>query len=211
MIPPWSYSLLSDFANCPRKAYHKFIVKDLPREEKSEAQQWGIDIHRALEDRINSGTRSKLAEPYEHFVLPFETAAKAELKLGMSETSGPAPFFPKPWGRGVVDVFIDHGPSVVLLDWKTGKLREDPKELFCHAMLVKANFPKVEKITGAFVWLKDNKLGTVYDLSNTSRAEAGTRAAMKTMQTYHDSDYWPTTPNPLCGWCPVKTCEHNRS
>lgn len=215
-VPPWSHSLLSDFANCPEKACRKYVVRDLPKEDMTPERQWGIDVHKALEDRLNSGAHTELSRPYEHFVTSLvgptlDNRPSAERKLGVTSGGGPASFFGDPWGRGVIDVLKVDGPNALILDWKTGKVREDPAELFTHAILVKAHFPEVKKITGAYVWLKENKLGKPYDLSNTERAWNAAVASMRTLKGYLETGYFPKTPNALCGWCPVKDCEHNRS
>jgi len=49
---PWSFSFLNDFTNCPRKAWHKYIARDLPKED-SPALAEGIKVHSALERYIN--------------------------------------------------------------------------------------------------------------------------------------------------------------
>lgn len=208
----WSYSLLADFANCPHKAYRRYIAKDLPREEKSEAQLEGTRAHAAMDYAIKKSVTVELPEELRAITRTMiQAGATSEHKLGMTEDCTPARFFGDPWGRGVVDVLILKPPVAVLFDWKTGKVREDPRELACHALLVKANFPEVEKITGAYVWLKENRLGASYDLSNTDRVYHGTRATMSEMSECQASGVWEKKPNPLCGWCPVKDCEHNRS
>jgi hypothetical protein len=212
-LPPLNYTMLSDFWNCPRKCYHARIAKDLPSEEKSEAQLKGIAVHGAFEHFINAGIPSPLVEPHRAMVEPLLAhKPKAELKLGMTEALTPAKFFGQPFMRGVLDVFIMPDPRVVLLvDWKTGKVREDKRELECQAILVKANYPSVEKITGIYGWLVENRLGVAYDLSNVERPLAAIHATKAEMQRCADGEHWPENPNPLCGWCPVKQCKFNRS
>jgi hypothetical protein len=211
-VIPWSFSLLSDFANCRWKVFRKYVSKDLPKEPQSPELAEGIRMHSLLERAIKSRTLVELAAPLHPVVQPMtQNGATAEHMLGMTEDRQPAKFFGSPWGRGKIDVLILKPPVAVIFDWKTGKVREDPRELACHALLIKANFPAVEKITGAYVWLKENRLGTPYDLSNTDRVYHGTRATVAEMEECQASGVWEKKPNPLCGWCPVKDCEHNRS
>ncbi|MEY2875362.1 MAG: hypothetical protein RLZZ373_2733, partial [Pseudomonadota bacterium] len=40
---------------------------------------------------------------------------------------------------------------------------------------------------------------------------SGTNRLLGVAMDALESGVWPKTPNPLCGWCPVKDCEHNRS
>lgn len=99
----------------------------------------------------------------------------------------------------------------MLFDWKTGKVREDPRELSCQALLLKAHHPEVTLIKGAYVWLKENRVGQMYDLSNTDRVFNANKAATGQQQECLETEHWPKEPNALCGWCPVKDCEFNRS
>jgi hypothetical protein len=217
MLPPWTYTLLNDFNNCPRKAYHKYIAKDLPREEKSAAQLHGILMHKGFERAINEvdaiGPEIDAVQPFRHMWGPLKRAgARAEFKMGIAPDGTSASFWSNPWGRGVADVLVMPDPRVALLvDWKTGKVREDKVELECQAVLAKANYPQLEKITGCYGWLQENRLGKVYDLSDTAWAARSIAARVHEMQECADHESWPEAPNALCGWCPVKQCKHNRS
>jgi hypothetical protein len=111
----------------------------------------------------------------------------------------------------VLDVLIMKPPVAVLFDWKTGKVREDPRELMAQSYLLQRNQPGVTKVYGAYVWLVENRLGEMHDLTNTDRWLNGTKATLAKEQEALGSGVWPKSPNPLCGWCPVKDCEHNRS
>ena len=34
---------------------------------------------------------------------------------------------------------------------------------------------------------------------------------LKRLESSYDNDKWEPNPTPLCKWCPVKTCEFNKS
>lgn len=211
-LPPFSHTMLSDLGNCMWKGYRKYIAKDLPKEEKSPAQQLGIQVHECFEKAINEKDPSLVPQQYQHWVTPLTAMnAKAEVKLGVNEDGSAAEFFGEPWGRGVADVLIVQGTTAFLLDWKTGKKREDSRELMAQSYLVKCNYPAINKVSGSYVWLQENKMGQNYDLTNTDRWLNGTRSLLNKAQEALDSGVWKKSPNPLCGWCPVKDCEHNRS
>jgi PD-(D/E)XK nuclease superfamily len=216
-----SYSFLDAEANCPRKAYHKFIARDLPREEQSDAQKAGIAVHTAFERRINEGTPlptsfkkyDAIGDMFDRYKKEFDGhgLVQAELKLAMTADHKPVDFWSKlAYLRGALDVaviFPDY-KSAYVWDWKTGKVREDPWELQIQGLLLKALHPKLEMITGSYVWLKDGKLGEPHDLSDTDRTAASVRAQLGEVQRRAE---WPARPNPLCGWCPVpkSKCEHS--
>ena len=35
-------------------------------------------------------------------------------------------------------------------------------------------------------------------------------ADLERLRLAHESDVWPENPTPLCGWCPVKTCQFHK-
>ena len=206
---PWSYTFLDNFANCPHKAYRRYIAKDLPKEPATDAMRAGIEAHKELELSINK--RLPVRREWEPLIAPLRNIAKAEVKFGMTEDRQPIGFFDDPWGRGVCDVLIIKDNDALLVDWKTGKVREDPRELQVQAMLLKTNYPQVQHIKGCYVWLAEAKFGTMYDLEKgVDRCYHATKAAVEEAKEYEDDFEWPKKPNPLCGWCPVSDCEHNR-
>jgi hypothetical protein len=208
-VIPWSFTFLNDLANCPHKAYRKFIRRDLPRETSPELEE-GIRVHRWFEDYING--KADLPLQYKPFAAPIlSREARAEVKLGMTVDMQAADFFRgDPWGRGKADVLIVDPPSVFIVDWKTGKVREDDRELRQLALLVRANYPEVHRISGCYVWLREGRMGVVYDLTDVNRTYHGTVASMDEAQGYEDKGNWPKKPNPLCSYCPVKDCENWR-
>lgn len=209
-LSPWSFTNLGDFANCRHKFFRKHVAKDLPKEAKSPEQLAGIEAHAMFEKWINQNAWGD--DKFYSLVKPIlAMGATAERKYGMALDGKACGFFMDPWGRGVVDVEILRGDTAVLFDWKTGKVREDDRELKCQALLLKANNPHIKKVTGAYIWLRENRMGAVYDLSNTDRAMRANITATEQMQDCLEKDRWAKSPNPLCGCCPVKDCEHNRS
>jgi CRISPR/Cas system-associated exonuclease Cas4 (RecB family) len=208
-----SYSFIRDYLNCPRKAHHVFVLKDIPFTE-TEQMKWGNIVHKNLEDAINqnkpfSEETVKYA-PYVQSLKAIKGSLEAEVKLGATVRGDPAGFFDKRSVayRGKVDVLIGGDKEALLVDWKTGKLREDPLELEIQAFLVKANYPHLQKITGFYVWLAEGKIGKKYDLS-------GWLTMYKYLTNLREKiindKEWRPTPNPLCNYCQVMTCEFRKS
>jgi hypothetical protein len=207
----YSYSFLNDFRNCPHKAFRKYVKRDLPKEE-SEALAEGIRVHYELEQFINSGVKPEVGE-FGRFVAEKlrERGAEAEKKLGMSKQRVAAGFWDAGvWLRGKIDSLIVEGDTALITDWKTGKKREDPFELKVQALLVQTSYP-VTYIYGSYVWLKDEDVGQVYDLSGVTGAHSEVCAITHKAEKCGEAGEWPKNPNPLCGWCPVKDCEYNRT
>lgn len=223
-LPPWSFTMLETFETCPFKAYNKYVLK--LKEPETEAMRQGNLLDKAIEARILRDTPMppNFAQ-YEHWaasVVNMATAGKpyAQLKLGIDRQFKAVPFFDaNVWGRGALDIFIPAMPKGVIIDWKTGK-NSDGKpwsngglQLKIFALLLFKTFPRLEEVTAFNIWLKDNKVGTVYKWSRSDEAALWREVLVKVMavEKAFAENKWPLTPGPLCGYCPVKTCQFNRS
>lgn len=212
-----SYTFISDFNNCPHKAQHKYVLKDLPKTPPSPEQTLGVDVHKAFERRL------KLREPFEARFSAYEPfAAAVENSVGEKLVEEPIAitsdgascnqFDKNVFLRGKGDAIIINGNAAAILDWKTGKEREDPFELEVFALMIKCRYRGVDTISGRYVWLKSMSVGRAHDLSNVARTYNEIKLVSKKAEALlHSGKPWPKEPNPLCGWCPVLTCEHNQT
>jgi hypothetical protein len=212
-LPVASYTFLRDWKNCPYKAFRKSIKKDLPKFVHTKETKWGDEVHMAFEVRIKHGTAWPTGmEKFEAIAAPLvQAGAIAEKMLGITETGTVCDFFdPIVWLRGKIDTTVIRGDSAFIADWKSGKRREDRDELDVHAVLLKAWQPTIQKVTASFVWLQENQIGRTYDVSDTEKIMAEIRSTMNTVRNCLEIEDFPKRPNPLCGWCDVMDCEHNR-
>ncbi len=211
-LPPWSATNLRDAENCLRLYQHKHVLKDVPFEE-TEALKWGNRTHKAMEDRLKTGT--PLADDfkaYEQFIPEKSGRLRGliEWKAGMRADGTACDFFATDvWGRGKVDfALVEHElHTACIIDWKTGKPREDPDELEIFAVLLKAKYPAIEKIVGWYVWLKEMRLGKVHDLSDTNGKFADIKLRLEKIAHAATMDEWTPKQSGLCPYCAVKTCE----
>jgi hypothetical protein len=99
----------------------------------------------------------------------------------------------------------------MIIDHKTGKKREDKGELELHAVLLKAKYPHLTTIKGWYNWLQLMQMGAVYDLSDTQRVlgELRLKRAEIARAFSFGTEAFPPRQNPLCPWCPVKTCNYH--
>jgi hypothetical protein len=207
-----SYSFLSTWDTCRHRAYRQYIARDLPKGQvETPEQRWGNEVHSAMEARINKGTSLPESIPYEHLVEPLVAhGAVAEKKLGVTREGAPCDFFADGvYLRGKLDAPIISGEHALLIDWKTGSSKyESPFELEIGAVLLQSAYPHVRKITGRYAWLREGRLGREHDISNTLQTW---NLVCSKMSEVEEEREFPKMPGPLCGWCPVKDCEHNRS
>ena len=214
-LPVASHTFHKSWEQCPRKAWHSYIAKDVEREQ-STAMAWGIRVHEVLEQHIKTG--EPLPEGFRHYAHLYQFppqgySIQAELKLGIKQDGRACHFFdPDVYCRGVIDVVLlkDNRPDMaMLIDHKTGKVREDPGELELHAVLLNAYYPLLRHIKGWYNWLAVDRMGQVHDLSETRKnLQRLQRTHARIEQAFTlGAEAFPPRQGPLCGWCPVKQCE----
>jgi hypothetical protein len=216
----WSYSSIKTFDQCPKKYYHLKVAKDVKDTAGPEAD-YGTQAHEAAEHYIKHGTpipgKFKIMRPVVETLAQFPGEKHTELKLGVRKTDTgyePCGFFDKDvWWRGIVDLLITNGKTAHMVDYKTGKNAKyaDMKQLDLMAGAVFVHYPEIQKV----------KSGLAYVVSNEFPKKTHTREHMDTylsvfdnqlnqLEDAMDSGMWNAKTSPLCGWCPVTSCEHYR-
>ncbi len=214
--PAWSHTSLTQFELCPKQYHHTKVLKDV-KQDFGEAAQWGQRVHKLLEERIRDSKPLpeylSHCEPVVQTILKREGQILVEEKVALDRNLQPVTFFAKDaWCRGVVDVGVVNEKNAVLFDWKTGKRKPDNDQMRLFAAFSFAKYPWVQRITTAFVWLKENKIDKeVFTRKQDVPAiwaEVMPRVAR--VDAAYSKDSWPAKPNGLCkAYCPVKSCEHN--
>jgi len=224
----YSYTNLNCYENvCPYQFYERYIKKSTPFVE-TEAMRYGTKVHEALEHRI---AHKKPLHPdfaqWEPFAAPFDgfhddtrdktvprQALSTELKLGITVKGECCDFFDNAnvWLRGKLDVVVLNGFNRAYInDWKTGNSNyEDRFELDVGALMLHAANPHLTTIKGTYTWLKENRLGEMYDLSDTRHAWTKVTGIVKRIERDRQTGQFEKRPGPLCGFCDVKHCEHNK-
>jgi len=222
MIPAWSYSSIKTFDQCPKKYHHLRILKDY-KDEDSTATIYGKELHKAAEDYIKEGTP---IPPKFSFIAPtlealnrIEGTKHCEIKLGIAKRDGkfaPCDFFAKDvWWRGIADLLIinEEKQTAYLVDYKTSKNAKyaDTKQLDLLAGAIFTHYPKVMEIKSALLFVVSNEIVKkkhefMMRLSYLNSMEpelTRLEAAIKT-------NVWNPVSSPLCKFCPVSSCAHNR-
>jgi hypothetical protein len=104
---------------------------------------------------------------------------------------------------------VVNGERARLIDYKTGKMREDPFELKVQAVLLHARHPQLKEIKGQYIWLKDGKLGKPHDLSDTTATWNEIGRLVRLIERDMAAGAWEKREGPLCNWCEVRDCENN--
>ena len=179
--------------------------------------RWGNEVHKALEDAV-SGV-APLSMRFMHYSelvqqLKAQPGQKTtEQKFGLTQTLAPTTFSaPDVWVRGVVDLMVNNGDKLAVLDYKTGAVKNDGAQLKLFAAAGFALNPHVQTVRTGYLWLAHDKLSR-QDFKREDAAGIWNEflPRVNRMQEAQAQDKWPARPSGLCrAWCPVgkKHCDH---
>jgi hypothetical protein len=211
----WSYSKLKNFETCPKRHFHIDVERTV-KEADSEQLKWGNAVHSAAAKHLGSGvslpTGFDVLRPYCERLVTTPGNILVEQKLALNRDFGATTYFaPDVWFRAVGDVIKIQGSVALTLDWKTGKIVEDSVQLALTAACIFAQYPEVQKIRSAFIWLKESAETEEdfvrADMPNLWRALWPRIEALERAYTLTE---YPAKPGFLCRkWCPIKRCPHN--
>ena len=205
-----SYSRLSTFESCPRKFEHLYVNKDVV-DAGSEATIYGTRVHEALELYGRDGTpltpETEKYAPMLDLILSQPGQKHFEYQMALLEDKTPCDWFDKNvWLRGIADVLIVDGKTATVVDWKTGKVKDNPTQLKLFACMVMEHFPEVEVVKSAFVWLQHHEVTqSKFERYWLPQMWGGLTPRMDAVQVANDMGVFPTRPSFLCPWCPAKT------
>ena len=216
----WSYSSIKTFDQCPKKYYHLKIAKDV-KDSGSEATLYGQALHSAAEDYVK-GTADLPAKF--GFIRDTLDALKdiegeklCELRLGVKrdgDTFEPCKFLAKDvWWRGIADLVIINGDMAYSIDYKTSKNSKyaDTKQLDLVAAALFTHYPQVKKIKSALAFVVSNDLIHKVHTADMRDSYFETFSdELERLECAQDNNVWNANSSPLCGWCPVTSCEHHR-
>lgn len=211
-LPTYSYSFLNCFDICPKQAYHRYVQRDI-KFVATEAITWGNVVHDALDARLKGKPLPPECAKYEPYAVALEPLKPVtESKVAIKRDGSPVSYYDEAvWFRGKADVVAIRGDMALFFDWKTGNSNyEDPYELELHAMAFQAAHPHIRKITARYVWLKDNRVGKPYDVSNVGETLECLQEKADEIEMCFKRGEWITKQGPLCGYCPVLSCTFNR-
>tara|TARA_R100001244_G_scaffold97973_1_gene73235 strand:+ start:126 stop:815 length:690 start_codon:yes stop_codon:yes gene_type:complete len=224
----WSYSSISTFKQCPKKYYHLRVLKDV-KDDTSAALVYGRDAHKAAEHYVKDGTPLPQVFSFMQGTLDAFNAIEGdkhcEIRFGVKRsfsTARPAPdldyepckfFADDVWWRGIADLLIINGTRGYLVDYKTGKNARyaDTKQLDLLAAATFTHFPEIETLKSALVYVVSNDF-----IKKEHKAElrdsyfATFDPELERLAGAEESGVWNAISGPLCRFCPVLTCEHNR-
>lgn len=215
----WSYSKLKNFEVCPKRHFHYDVAKDIKEPESDELKD-GNFVHKVLADRIAKGTplpeQVKGLEPWALKILSDPPGVQSQIlveqQLAIQRDFSPCAWFGGKlvWFRGIGDVIKIIGRTALIIDWKTGKIKEDQTQLMSMAQCVFSHHPNVMAVRSEFVWLKEDAT-TRMDFKRADMAKhwAGVLPRVALLENAMDTMTFPAKPGFLCKkWCSVTSCAH---
>ena len=213
-IFPLSFSRLSTFEQCEAKFDYLYVSKKV-KEVGGEATQYGERVHAVLEAlgrgdpvpsseeardtvrRWGSIVESILARPGDKF-FEHQMAINADLQ--------PVDWFAKDvWIRSIADVLVVNGDTAYCLDYKSGKVKDNPTQLQLFAAMVMWHFPEVHKVKTSFVWLAHNEVtNSTYERRFLDALWRALKPRFDKVQETIELDVFTPKPSALCGWCPAE-------
>lgn len=218
----WSYSSIKTFDQCPKKYYHLRVIKDV-KDEDSTATVYGKDLHSAAEEFIRDGTpippKFSFLAPTLEALRKIEGEKHCEIKLGVAKRDGkfaPCDFFAKDvWWRGIADLLIinKEKKQAWLVDYKTSKNARyaDTKQLDLLAGAVFTHFPEVVSIKSALLFVVSNEIvKKEHEYIMKSSYLNCMEPELMRLDAAMRTGVWNPNSGPLCKFCPVVDCSHNR-
>jgi hypothetical protein len=216
----WSHSSLKTFQQCPKKYYHIKVAKDVV-DTPHESALYGSAVHLAAEEHVRDG---KPVPPKFNYMQPILNSLNningekyCEIKLGLTRDLEYCDFdASNVWWHGIVDLLIiDSATGLAhMVDYKTSKNARyaDTQQLDLMAVAVFAKFSVVQKIKSALLFVVSNEfVSKEHYAKDRKRYMEGVMPDLHRLSSSFASGVWNPISGPLCRFCPVKTCEHNRS
>ena len=210
---PYSFSAMNTFVQCKRKYKYQKIDKIDPGPRDMTALLKGGAVHDILEKYPQKSTH-KLAPKYQHIADKFISSELGQLylkedsvrefkfsinnKLEFRSFGDKSSMF-----RGAMDHIIIIDNKLHIIDWKTGKYREqkyqDYSQLIYYAVMLFIKYQHVDEITISFVYIEhmlENKL-----VLQREHFHNHLRDLVTTIRDIETEEEFPKNPSALCDWC----------
>lgn len=218
-LPPWSFSSIKAYEQCPRKFFHLKVVRDY-KEPETEAILYGKEFHKAAELYVKG--EASLPPQFNFVKSTLDNLIRmpgdklCEYEMGLTADLRPCGFKdPEVWWRGVADLVIidrESGEARVV-DYKTGKSAKyaDSGQLELMALAVFKHFPEVRKVKAGLLFVVCNEfIKSSYMVDEQDKMWQKWIRDYDRMKASYTNDVWNPRPSGLCRkHCVVTTCPHN--
>lgn len=205
---------MDDFKNCPKAYYAKKVIKIIPYVQGEEAK-WGEWVHKQFENcqKFNTPLPPELSEhqSYMDSIRSSSGTHSTERRIALNRKLQPCGYFDGDvWYRGQIDFSTIDRSNAHIIDYKTGKVKNDWRQLKIFAAYVFAENPEVTRVNASYYWTQTRKAdGISIPRSDVKQIWAELLPDLKQYVQAFKDDIWQPRPSGLCkGWCPLESCEH---
>jgi hypothetical protein len=217
-IKAWSYSALTNFESCPKKFWHYRIKKDY-KDEGGEASRYGDHVHKSINNYLVHNVALPLDLVHMQKVVDVYKNMKSdrlisEQQLAINSDYEPTGWFDKDvYCRAIIDAIFIHQDLALLVDWKTGKMKDDgATQLRLAACILMLHIPEVNKVAMRYVWLAHKGKTTNFTMTRKDMPAVWNELSprLRRYQHAHAHDEFPASPSGLCRkWCNITSCPHH--
>lgn len=219
---PLSFSRLSTFEQCPAQFDYLYVSKRV-QSTSNTAADYGDRVHKLLEAYGRCGTDEervvmRATESLEEkqtlqtwggivdMILAKPGVKYFEYQMAVNRDLRCVDWFAKDvWLRSIADVLVVDGDTAYCLDYKTGKVKDNPTQLQLFAAMVMWLFPEVNKVKTSFIWLRFNETtNATYERRFLESLWRALEPRFDKVQEIIDLGVFSTKPSGLCPWCPAK-------
>lgn len=226
----WSYTSMQEFLTCPAQWAAKRFYKTIKDVESAAMRDGNIThetgehyLKKALGLPANAGKISAAhlppIKPYCDALLASGAELFVEKEMCFTKQFKPCGWrdWETVWVRGKGDVLAKKGNKLSILDWKTGKFKEDFLQLKLFAVLsaLTPGFEDIQEFDPKFIFLKESGARAILRLPEPiKRSElkpvlAEILAVVRRMEEAWDSENFPCKKNGLCrNYCANTQCPH---
>ncbi len=210
---PYSYSKLGVYKQCPAKFSFKYRDKFHVERTTSPQMSRGLAMHESIEHYLLQQTDMLHEELNEKFGLYFmnlraDYECMPERKFCFNKNWSVVDWDdPDGYIRGIMDNVYMHDKTLVVQDWKTGKVYDDHAEQReLYAMLGMLEFP-ADNVNVQNVYLDQRYPYVSQSFSRENLPALQLKWTQKIEQLEADENMIPM-PQYLCRWCPYSSV-HN--
>lgn len=225
-----SWSRISDYQQCPRKFYLKYLAKGFPPEDVSKSIHLvkGAEMHKQLENytlaKINGEAPAAHMSGAVANALPivdsiFKNFGKVwpERQVAVTYDFRPTEWFGKDVGfRAIWDISAVNVRSALIFDWKTGKVQnfdeEEPGQLHLSSAMAEPVLD-VDDVSIAYAYIEHKVMKPPKPLNFKKDEFPHIRGFFQRIyDTVNREKDWKPRANQFCNWCPAtqKQCELSR-
>lgn len=208
--------MLEGYELCPKKFFKEKIEKSIPFEE-NEASRYGKEVHKHFERRMVSGTALPMDlshhEPTLARIANASGVGLGEQKLALNKDFENTGYFDADvWMRGIVDYTKRNDTSMLVVDWKTGRMKDDFTQIKLMMATLMCYWPDLEKMQGMFYWTKHKKVTSTPLMYREDVTKIWNELLPRVEAMYEaiEQQEYPARQNFLCRrYCKVTSCPYN--